>query len=78
MQPSVLDQIIRFAVRNDAVYALVLIGSQARNKQKADEFSDTDLIMIVDDPDPFIQDDSWLAAIGRHHGELPLQERKYR
>ena len=54
MQQSLLDAIIRFAQACDAVTALLLIGSQARTEMKADAFSDTDLIMIVQNPDDFI------------------------
>ena len=67
MQQSLLDAIIRFAQACDAVTALLLIGSQARTEMKADEFSDTDLIMVVQNPDDFIHADSWLKQIGRYH-----------
>lgn len=67
MQQSILDAVIRFAQSCDAVTALILIGSQARTDMKADEFSDTDLILVVQNPDDLIGSDSWLKEIGGHH-----------
>lgn len=67
MQQSLLDSIVRFATECDKITALILIGSQARTEIKADEFSDTDVIMIVKDVDYFLYTDSWLAEIGRVH-----------
>ncbi|HPJ01658.1 MAG TPA: aminoglycoside 6-adenylyltransferase [Candidatus Limiplasma sp.] len=67
MQPSPLNAIIQFAEASDQVSALILIGSQARTRMKADAFSDIDLIMVVKDADPFIRSDTWLQAIGNVH-----------
>lgn len=67
MRQTLLDSIIRFAETCDAVTALILIGSRARDENGADEFSDTDLILIVKDTRPFIQSDSWLKEISPHH-----------
>jgi aminoglycoside 6-adenylyltransferase len=67
MRQTLLDAIIRFAETCDAVTALILIGSQARDENKADEFSDTDLILVVTDAGPFLQSDSWLGEIGGYH-----------
>ncbi len=67
MRQSVLDSIVRFARASGKVTALILIGSQARTEMKADEFSDTDVILVVKDVDYFLHTDSWLAEIGRVH-----------
>ena len=66
MQP-LLQTIIRFAQTCEAVTALILIGSQARDTRPADAFSDTDLILIVRDPGRFTQSDTWLREIGEPH-----------
>ena len=67
MQQSLLQTIVRFAQTCEAVSALVLVGSQARNTRPADAYSDTDLILIVRDPDRFTQSDTWLREIGNAH-----------
>lgn len=38
-----------------------------RNDHPADEFSDLDIVMIVDNPDIFLQSNQWLEQIGRFH-----------
>ncbi|MFH1879364.1 MAG: aminoglycoside 6-adenylyltransferase [Bacillota bacterium] len=67
MRQSILDSIVRFARTSDKVTALILIGSQARTEMKADEYSDTDVIMVVRDAGYFLRADSWLSEIGRVH-----------
>ena len=64
---QLLDTIVRYAEANDAVSALILIGSQARDARKADAFSDIDLLLIVQDPEPFIRSDAWLQDISGVH-----------
>lgn len=67
MHQPILDSVIRFAQTCDAVIALVLVGSRARADMRADEFSDTDLILIVQNPGDLIHTDGWLNAIGAYH-----------
>ena len=51
--------------RTDAgVHGLLLLGSRARSEQPADVWSDTDLIVVVDDPEAFLADVSWPARFG--------------
>ena len=67
MQQALLDSIIRFAEASDAVIALILIGSRARAAMPADAYSDTDLVLVVNDAAPFLREDAWLNAIGTFH-----------
>lgn len=67
MQSALLQAIIRYAETCDQVRALVLIGSQARERMPADAYSDIDLIMAVSDAAPFIRSDDWLSDIGGVH-----------
>ena len=46
------------------VHALVLLGSRARIEQPADEWSDHDFVVVVDDADPFLRGDEWIAELG--------------
>lgn len=64
---QLLDAIVSYSKECKNVIALILIGSQARQQQPADEYSDIDLILVVDDPDSFLWSDEWLAGIGNHH-----------
>ena len=44
------------------IQAVALVGSYAR--EAATESSDIDLVMLVNDPDRFIQDTDWLKQFG--------------
>lgn len=61
---DLIDRFTRWGVSSDMVSAALLLGSQARDDKKADEYSDADIMIIVDDPDYFISSDEWLNEIG--------------
>lgn len=42
----------------------MLVGSAARSETPADEWSDVDIALFVDDPVPYLDEDGWLAAFG--------------
>jgi aminoglycoside 6-adenylyltransferase len=63
--PAFLDRVAEWAVSRDDVRAVLLVGSVARTDQPADEWSDVDLILAVDDPAPFLAGTDWLAPFGR-------------
>ena len=46
------------------VRAVLLVGSQARTNTPADEFSDVDLVLVVDETRPFIESASWVEPFG--------------
>lgn len=46
------------------VRAAVVVGSRARGDVPADRWSDLDLILVVDDPESFAGDASWVAEFG--------------
>jgi aminoglycoside 6-adenylyltransferase len=46
------------------VHAAVLVGSQARTDTPADEYSDADVVLFVDDPAPYLESAAWLEAFG--------------
>ncbi|HEU5491769.1 MAG TPA: aminoglycoside 6-adenylyltransferase, partial [Gaiellaceae bacterium] len=47
------------------VRAAVVVGSQARREAPADRWSDLDVILIVDDPEPYAADAAWVEEFGR-------------
>jgi aminoglycoside 6-adenylyltransferase len=47
------------------IAALLLVGSQARRDTPADRWSDLDLILLLDDPQPYLEDASWVEELGR-------------
>jgi aminoglycoside 6-adenylyltransferase len=53
-----------WAGSRDDVNAAVLVGSQARSETPADRWSDLDVILIVDDPQPYAEDAEWVAEFG--------------
>jgi aminoglycoside 6-adenylyltransferase len=52
-----------WARRREDVRALVLVGSRARAERAADEWSDYDLVAVVDDADPFLRSPDWLEEL---------------
>ena len=59
-----LDHVVTWARGQDGVRAVVLLGSQARVDQPADEASDVDVVLFADDPHRYLRDDSWLRRFG--------------
>jgi len=62
---ALLREIAKWAVARDDVHAAVLVGSQARTETPADEFSDADVVLFVDDPTPYVESGAWLEAFGQ-------------
>jgi aminoglycoside 6-adenylyltransferase len=59
-----LADVSRWAREEPAVRAALLVGSQAREDTPADEWSDVDVALFVEDPGRFAGDASWLSAFG--------------
>ena len=53
-----------WARERDDVQAAVVVGSHARAETPADRWSDLDVILVVDDPEPYTEDASWVAEFG--------------
>jgi aminoglycoside 6-adenylyltransferase len=56
---------VAWARAHEDVRALVLVGSLARADAPGDEWSDVDLVALVDDPARWLDDGSWLHELGR-------------
>ena len=68
MHPKYAESAARlraWAQEREDVRAVVLLGSQIRQKQAGDEWSDLDVLLLVDDPDPYLRGDAWLAFLGQ-------------
>ena len=79
---SLLERIVSWAQADGGVQACLLLGSRARRDRPADAWSDTDLILVVDDPDAFLADAAWPAQFGtvsitfEEEAMLSLRERR--
>lgn len=60
---ELFSKIRAFAEKCDKIKAMVMFGSRARTEKPADEFSDYDLILFVDDVGYFAFGDEWLKEI---------------
>jgi aminoglycoside 6-adenylyltransferase len=47
---NIINNFVLWGNKSDGLYAAMIIGSWTRNDHTADEFSDLDIIMIVDNP----------------------------
>lgn len=74
-----LDAILDWARHEDAIRALVVTGSLARHDDSTDEYSDLDIQVIATDIKRYIEDDTWLDALGEVWIRFPLHhETPYR
>ncbi len=48
----------------DDVRAMIIIGSRARTEHPADEWSDMDVLLFINDPAVYVQQADWLDALG--------------
>ena len=60
-----LAAIAAWGSRRADVHFAVLVGSHARAEDPADEWSDIDLVIMVDDPAAMMADPGWLDELGR-------------
>jgi len=61
---ELLAEIAEWARGEPDVRAALLLGSQARTEEPADEWSDVDVVLFVDDPARRIDDDAWVSRFG--------------
>lgn len=64
---GIIDNLARWGQTTNRVHAALIVGSQAREDHPADQYSDLDLILIVNDPNYFVLSDDWLREIGTFH-----------
>lgn len=64
---TIINNFIQWGNSTEKLYVAMIIGSQARKDHPADDFSDLDIIMVVNEPDYFLQSNDWLEQIGNLH-----------
>ena len=69
-----LEKVVAWANREDAIRAVVVTGSLARGDGSTDVFSDLDVQIIATDYARYIADDSWLDELGEVWIRFPLHE----
>ena len=63
-QARLLERIIAWALAQEGVRAMALVGSGARQDHPADQWSDLDLVLVADDPQAYLGSTAWLAELG--------------
>lgn len=53
-----------WALERPDVRAAFVVGSRARTDTPADRWSDLDIVLIVDDPEPYAQSAAWVSEFG--------------
>ncbi|WP_312370103.1 aminoglycoside 6-adenylyltransferase [Lachnoclostridium sp.] len=64
---TIINNFVKWGNGTDKLYVALMIGSQARKDHPADDFSDLDIIMVVDDPDYYLYSSQWIEQIGNSH-----------
>jgi aminoglycoside 6-adenylyltransferase len=57
-------RIAEWAIGEDAIRAVAIVGSRARSEVPADEWSDLDVVVISEDPGALLDRDDWARALG--------------
>lgn len=61
---STVTKVIQWAAQTPNVHAAIVIGSQIRTEYPGDQWSDLDLLLLVQDPPALIDCDEWLHQFG--------------
>ncbi|MBI4268160.1 MAG: aminoglycoside 6-adenylyltransferase [Chloroflexi bacterium] len=64
-EQEVISKLIQWAQEREDIRAMVLTSSRTNPKAQLDMFSDFDVIVIVRDIHPFLEDESWLSSFGK-------------
>ena len=59
-----IDRFVQWAQTEDNIRAVIVIGSRARTDHPADEWSDLDVAILANDPEPYWATTGWLHNIG--------------
>lgn len=63
---EIISNLVYWGNAQERLHAAIVVGSQAREDHPADAFSDLDVLLLVSEPDHFIQSDEWLREIGEY------------
>ena len=59
-----INRFVQWAQTEDNIRAAVVIGSRARTDHPADKWSDLDVIILANDPEPYWATTDWLHNVG--------------
>jgi aminoglycoside 6-adenylyltransferase len=71
VEAEVLGRLVRWAESDERIRALILESSRAGDPSRLDRFSDFDILVVVADTAPFVQDEGWQSTFGRPMVRLP-------
>ncbi|GAA0493664.1 hypothetical protein GCM10008986_20170 [Salinibacillus aidingensis] len=63
----ILRNFLNFAEENENIRAVVMVGSRARSHKTADQWSDMDLVIVAQNPDLLLYQESWLGKVGKSY-----------
>jgi aminoglycoside 6-adenylyltransferase len=63
---ELLGKFVKWAHKEDDIRAAFILGSRARTDHPADEWSDLDVGIIANDPEPYLATTEWLKNIGNY------------
>lgn len=69
---AVIEQLTQWAQAQDLVRTVLLSSSRASRVAKTDALSDFDIVLIVTDPRPVLQDLRWQETMGEIMVRLPV------
>jgi aminoglycoside 6-adenylyltransferase len=61
---QLIERFISWAQAEEDIRAAIVFGSRARNDHPADEWSDLDLLFLVDEPQAYVEATEWLQHMG--------------
>lgn len=76
---ELMKRLIAVCKAQPEIKAVIIVGSQAREISKADEYSDLDLIIACSDPKILLYENNIVGKLGKSVYSLlkiPLQEKK--
>lgn len=59
-----VDKLRVWCLEEKNIHAAIILGSQVRDEFGGDEWSDLDVLLLADNPQVFLQTDTWLAFLG--------------
>ncbi len=63
---NIIENFTKWGLSSEKLKAAIIIGSQARTESPADEYSDLDIVLIVNDTGYFLDSDEWVTHIGEY------------
>lgn len=59
-----VDRLVTWSQQESTVHCALILGSQVRETFEGDEWSDLDVLLLVEKPQELIQTDTWLTQFG--------------